>query len=59
MLINPAVIQNKLRIACTLELNKLLFDLLAIEMLNSATEEQMLLHIRLVMVWDYMRRSID
>ena len=35
---------------CTTKVNRLLFDQLGAKILNSATEEQLLLHIRLVVV---------
>ena len=50
LLTNPAIIRNELRAAYTSELNRLLFDLLGAETLNSATEEQLLQYIRLVAV---------
>ena len=50
LIMNPTVIWNELRTACTPELNRLLFDQLGVEIPNSATEEQLLQHIRLVMV---------
>ena len=49
-LMGPAIIWNKLKTACTSELNRLLFDLLGAKMLNSITEEQLIQHIRPVMV---------
>ena len=49
-LTNPVIIQNELRTTCTPELNRLLFDILGAETLKSSTEEQLLQHIKLVVV---------
>lgn len=46
-LMDPAVIWNKLRMACTPEVNRLLFGLVGAETLNSATDEQLLQQIQL------------
>ena len=47
---DPVVIRNELRITCTPELNRLLFDLMGPETLNTATEEQLLQQIKLITV---------
>ena len=47
---DPAVIRNELRMACTPEANRLLFELIGHEILNSATEVHLLQQIRLVAV---------
>ena len=49
-LTNPAVIHNELRTACALELNWLLFNLLGAKALDFASEDQLLQHIRLIMI---------
>ena len=50
LLKNPALIWNELGVACTLELNRLLFGLQGAETVNSVTAEQSLQYIRLVAV---------
>ena len=47
---DSAVIRNELRSACTPETNRLLFELIGPEALNTATEEHLLQQIRLVAV---------
>ena len=47
---DPAVIRNELRATCTPEANRLLFELIGPERLNSASEENLLQQIRLVTV---------
>ena len=47
---DPAEIRNELREACTPETNKLLFELVGPERLNSASEEYLMHQIRLVAV---------
>jgi len=47
---DSAVIRNELRTACTPETNRLLFELIGPETLDTATEEHLLQQIRLVVV---------
>ena len=49
-LTEPSMLRNELRTACSKEVNRLLFDLIGSEALNSATEEQLLRQIKLVAV---------
>ena len=49
-LTEPNVIRNELRAACTDEVNRLLFELIGPESLNTATENYMLQQIRLITV---------
>ena len=49
-LTNPSIICNELRTACTPELNRLLFDLMGAEAQNTASEDQLLQYIKLIMV---------
>ena len=49
-LTEPAVLRNEQRTACVSEVNRLLFDLVGAETLNSTTEEQLLQQIKLVAV---------
>lgn len=47
---DPAVVWNKLRMAWSPEVSRLLFDLVGIETLNCATEGQLLWQVRLIAV---------
>ena len=47
-LTNPSTICNELRMVCTPELNRLLFNLMGAESLNTASEDQLLQYIMLV-----------
>lgn len=49
-LTEPTALRNELRTACAPEVNRLLFDMVGAEVLNSVTEEQLLRHIKLVAV---------
>ena len=49
-LTDPTIIRNELRAACSVDTNRLLFELIGPEILNSATEEHLLQKIRLVTV---------
>ena len=49
-LTNPSTICNELRMACIPELNRLLFDLMGADTLNTASEDQLLQYIKLVTV---------
>ena len=49
-LTNPAVIKNELRAACTADANRLLFELIGPDLLNSATEDYLFQKIWLVTI---------
>ena len=49
-LVDPAVIRIESRMACNPDVNRLLFDMIGPETLNSATEEYLLHQVRLVVV---------
>lgn len=55
-LTNPVEMNNELRTTCLAEVNRLIFNLIGTETLNSAMEERLLSHIQFVVVEGWSRR---